>query len=249
MSQRRARLGRIAASAVKGVTALAVGVGLTVAAGAGAAHASTPPDPLKNWSVAHIEATSIANVEAASSLTITGSYTDSGKVTQLSIGIKKGVGCAATIVQSGLGKEKILVIGKSVYLYLSEQFWASVDGSAGAAVYAKIDGRYLKLTSASLIKSEAAVCSVQGQLATSNTKITVTRGPVTTLDGVRVLELKDSDGSDVYVTDSSKPEIFAATSPKGSAEGAGSIRLNVGAKVTLAALPAKDVTSGAPYGF
>lgn len=248
MSQRRTRLGRIAASAVKGATALAVGVGLTVAAGAGVAHASTAPDPLKNWSVAHIEATSIANVEAASSLTISGSYTKSGKVTQLSIGIKKGVGCTATIVQSGLGTEKLLVIGKTVYMDLNKQFWTSVDGSAGAAIYAKIDGRYLKLTSASLIKTEAAVCTVQGQLATS-TKVKVTRGPVTTLDGVRVLELKNSDGSAVYVTDSSKPELFAATLPKGSADGVGTIRLNVGAKVTVAALPAKDVTSGAPYGF
>jgi hypothetical protein len=60
MSQGRARLGRIAAAAVKSASALAAGACLTVGVGTGLAHAATPPDPLKTWSVAHIEATSIA---------------------------------------------------------------------------------------------------------------------------------------------------------------------------------------------
>ena len=64
-----------------------------------------------------------------------------------------------------------------------------------------------------------------------------------------MLELKNSDGTDVYVTDSSRPEIFEMTSPKGSADGAGTLRVNVGAKVTVAAPPASDVVSGAKFGF
>jgi hypothetical protein len=248
MSQRRARLDRIAAAAVKSVSALAVGACLAVGVGTGAAHAATPPDPLKNWSVAHIEATSIANAEQASSLTMSGTFKDLGQTYTTKIGIKKGHGCTATTVGNKLGTEKIIVVGKTVYLYLDKKFWTNAAGSAGAAIYAKIDGRYLKV-SASLASSLAQVCRVQQDLTAGSTKVTVTRGKVSTLDGVRVLELKNSDGSDVYVTDSSKPEIFEITAPKGSKDGAGTLRVNVGARFTLAAPPARDVVNGAKYGF
>ncbi len=248
MSQRRARLGRIAAAAVKSASALAAGACLTVGVGTGLAHAATPPDPLKTWSVAHIEATSIANAEQASSLTLNGTFTQSGHAYSMKIGIKKGHGCTATIVSS-TGTEKIIVVGKTVYLYLDKKFWTSAGGSAGASIYAQIHGRYMKVSSASIANSLTPLCSVQKNLTTSSAKITVTRGRVSTLDGVRVLELKNSDGTNVYVTDSSKPEIFELTSPKGSANGAGTFRVNVGAPVTLAAPPASDVVNGAKYGF
>lgn len=249
MSQRRARLGRIAAAAVKSASALAVGACLTVGVGTGVAHAATPPDPLKNWSVAHIEATSIANAEQASSLTLNGTFQQSGQTVTLNIGIKKGLGCTATAVYSKTGTEKIIVVGKTVYVYLDKKFWTSVGGSAGASLYAEIHGRYMKVSSASLASSSTQLCSVQVDLATSSSKVTVSRGMVSTLDGVRVLELKNSDGTDVYVTDNSKPEIFEVTSLKGSADGAGTFRVNVGAPFTLAAPPASDVINGAKYGF
>jgi hypothetical protein len=249
MSMSRARFGRIAAAAVKTASVLAVGACLAVGVGTGLAHAATPPDPLKNWSVAHIEATSIANAEQASSLTLSGTFKQSSQTTTMNIAIKKGQGCTATIVQSNLGTEKLIVVGKTVYLYLDKKFWVSVAGSTGASIYAEIKGRYMKVSSASLAKSFTPLCSVQQNLTSSGSKVTVSRGKVSTLDGVRVLELKNSDGTDVYVTDSSRPEIFEMTSPKGSADGAGALRVNVGAKFTLAAPPASDVVNGAKYGF
>lgn len=248
MSQRRARLGRIAAAAVKSASVLAVGACLTAGAGIGVAHAATSPDPLKNWSVAHIEATAIANAEAASSLTLRGSFRQSGQTVTLNIGIKKGHGCTATTVESKTGTMKMIVIGKTVYLYLDKKFWTSVGGSNGAAIYAQINGRYMKVSSASLAKSLTPMCNLQGDLTESGSKVTVSRGRVSTLDGVRVLQLKNSDGSDVYVTDSSKPEIFEITTTKGS-NGVGALRVNVGARVALAAPPASDVVNGARYGF
>lgn len=248
MSQRRSRLGWMAA-AVKSVSVLAVGACLTAGVGAGVAHAATPPDPLKHWSVAHIEATSVANAEHASSLTINASFRQSGQTYTTNVGIKKGRGCTSTMSSSKLGTEKVVVIGKTVYVYLDKKFWTTVAGSNGAALFAKLDGRYLKVTSASLARSLTAVCSVQQDLTAGGKKISVTRGKVSTLHGVRVLELKNSDGYDVYVTDTSRPEIFELTSPKGSADGAGTIRVNVGASFTLVAPPARDVVSGAKYGF
>jgi hypothetical protein len=249
MSHSRNRLGRIAAAAVKSVSALAVGACVAAAVGTGVAHAATPPDPLKNWSVAHIEATALANAERARSLTIYGTFADSGQNVRLTLGIKRGVGCTVTYVWGNQGTQKIVIIGKTVYLWLDKKFWVSVDPTNGAAIFAKIDGRYLKVTSASLRKTLTPLCNVQQALDSGSNKITVTRGKVSTLDGVRVLQLKNSDGSDVYVTDSSRPEIFALTSPKGSPEGAESFRVNVGASFGLAAPPASDVVSGAPYGF
>jgi hypothetical protein len=250
MSLRKARLGRIAAAALKGASTLAVGAFLTVGGGIGVAHAATAPDPLKNWSVAHIEATAIANAEAAPSLTLSGSFTQSGQTITLNIGIKKGQGCNATTRASKTGTMKTIVIGKTVYLYLDKKFWTTAggsDGADGAAIYAQIHGRYMKVSSASLAKSLTPECNLQ-YLTESNSKVTVSRGRVSTLDDVRVLQLKNSDGSDVYVTDSSKPEIFETTATKGS-NGAGTLKLNVGARVTLAAPPASDIINGANYGF
>lgn len=250
MSQRRDRLGRIRAVAIKSAAALAVGACLTVGAGTGLAHAATPPDPLKNWSVAHIEATSIANAEAASSITLNGSFTLSGQTITLHIGIKKGLGCNVTAAESKTGTVKMIVIGNTVYLYLDKKFWTSVAGAKGAAVYAQINGRYIKVSPASsLAKSLTPVCNLQGDLTGGGSTVTVHRGTVSTLDGVRVLELKNSDGSDVYVTDSWKPEIFEVTTPKGSTIGAGALRVNFCGKVTVVAPPASDVVNGAKYGF
>jgi hypothetical protein len=250
MAQRRARLGQIATTAAKSASALAVGACLAFGVGVSVAHAAPvgPPDPLKTWSVAHIEATSIANAEAASSVTLSGSFKQSGQTVTLNIGIKKGQGCNATTVESKTGTMKMIVVGKTVYLYLDKKFWTSVGGANGAAIYAQIDGRYMKVSSASLANSLTPVCNLQGDLTESGAKVAVTRGKISTLDGVRVLELKNSDGEDVYVTDSSKPEIFEVTTTKGS-NGAGALRVNVGARVTVAAPPARDVVSGAKYGF
>jgi hypothetical protein len=195
--------------------------------------------------VAHIEAMSIANAEAASSVTLSGSFKQSGQTITLNIGIKKGRGCIATTAESKTGTVKMIVIGKTIYLYLDKKFWTSVGG---AAIYAQINGRYMKVSSASLAKSLTPVCNLQQQITAGSSKITVTRGPVSTLDGVRVLELKNSDGSNVYVTDSSKPEILEITAAKGSL-GAGTLKVNVGAHVTLAGPPASDVVNGAQYGF
>ena len=143
---------------------------------------------------------------------------------------------------------KMIVIGKTVYLYLDKKFWTNVGGSSGAAIYAQINGRYLKVSSASLAKSLTPMCNLQGDLTEGSSKVTVSRGGVSTLGGVRVLQLKNSDGSDVYVTDSSKPEIVEITATKGS-NGAGALGVNVGARVRLAAPPASDVINGAKYGF
>jgi len=106
----------------------------------------------------------------------------------------------------------------------------------------------MKVSSASLAKSLTPVCNLRRDLTASSSKVIVSRGRVSTLDGVRVLQLKNSDGSDVYVTDSSKPEIFEITATKRS-NGAGTLKVNVGARVTLAAPPASDIINGAKYGF
>jgi hypothetical protein len=253
---------------------LAVGACLTVGVGIGAARAATPPDPLKTWSVAHIEATTIANAEQASSLTSSATFTLPGDTTTEKLGIKKGLGCTFTSIDSKTGMWKIIVIGKTVYLYLDQKYWTSVAGSAGASEYAQIHGRYMKVSSAKLASSLTPLCSVQKEFvqqdpattgtsggttsstsggtissSTSSSVVTVRRGTVSTLDGVRVLELKESNGVDAYITDSSRPELFEITAPKGFPGGAVIDRVNVGARFTLAAPPASDVVNGAPYGF
>jgi hypothetical protein len=252
------------------VSALAVGACLAVGIGSGLARAATPPDPLKNWSLAQIEAVTAGNAAQASSVTLTGTVCHSGQTFTVKIGIKKGRGFIVTVAGSKIGTDRLLVIGKNVYLHLDDKVLTRVGGST---LSTQIHGRYLHVSSDSLVSSLPSLPSslpslagtlpslvsslpslasalpslatIQQHFDLSSSKVTFSKGKVSTLDGVRVLELKDSAGIDVYVTDSSKPEIFAVTAPEDGV----TVRVNVGAPVALDVPLASDVVNGAAFGL
>jgi len=214
-----------------------------------AANASTAlgsaRDPLAGLSASEVSAEALANLKAASSLTLTGTIDDSGTKDTLDLGLKPGRGCTGTIGTSNRGGFKLIVIGKTVYFNPDNKFW----GADAAAIIALVRGRYIKSsTSDKDMAAFATLCDVSAAIGSVKETGSFTKGALTTLHGIRVLRLKDSSGV-MDVTDTSKPEVVAITGPKGVATGDGALAFSVGARVTLAAPPASQVIDGAQVGL
>ncbi len=117
----RPRFARMAAVAAAGVSCLAaVACGSSTTSSGGIVFASLRPvprisgavDPLAGLPASKIAARAIANAEAAQTLTVTGTATNSGTSSALTLGFKRGVGCAGTADVCSL--PKMLNSGRSV---------------------------------------------------------------------------------------------------------------------------------------
>jgi hypothetical protein len=242
-------------AAAAGVSCLAVAAcGSSTTSGVAAApSASSTVDPLASLSAAKVNAEAIADAEAAPSLTIDGTASQSGKTDTIDLGIKRGAGCTGTIGLGGGASMKLIVIGKTVYFLGNNQFWKSEGGSSAAdtsAAIALIDGRYLEVPASDKNVSQLAdMCNVSSLMTSDSTAVPDAKGPVTTLNGTRVVPVKLSDGSTDYVTDTSKPEFVKAAAPAGSKAGEGNATVTIGAPVKLTAPPASQVLNGAELGM
>jgi hypothetical protein len=251
MFRGRLRFVRTTLVAAAGVSCLAIAAcGSSGSASAGPApSASSTVDPLAGLSAAKVQAKTIADAEAASSLTMKGSIAQSGQGLTVNLAIKPGHGCTGTIGLGAKGNLRLIVISKTVYLNPDNTFWKMNSEADAATVIALVDGRYIEApASNSSMAPWAQLCDVS-QLFSSNGS---TSGPVkeavTTLNGTRVLPLKDSDGT-AYVTDTSKPELVQLSAPKGSKNGSGLVTVTMNVPVTLAAPPASQVIDGSKLGM
>ncbi len=246
----------LAAIAVTGVCCLMVaacGTGNSAAAGGGStssASASSTPDPLASLSANKIATEAIANLKAAASVTIDGSFVDSGQAYTLNLGLKPGKGCAGTIGTGSKGSFKLIVIGKTLYLNPDDTFWKANAGSAADSVITLVNGRYIKTTTSGSMGQLAQLCDL-AQVIASSAKIdgTLTKGTLTTLGGVKVLPLSQGTQGTMWVTDTAKPEVVEIKSPKDSTGTGGDLNFSPGAPVTLAAPPASQVIEGSAVGL
>jgi hypothetical protein len=222
--------------------------GVTASSLAVAPSASKTADPLAGLSATKVVAEADADAKAAPSLTISGTGTEQGETVSLDLGIKRGVGCGGTVSLAGKGTVKVTMIGKTFYMDPDKQFWTTSAGANADAVIALVNGKYISLPASDKnVASFADLCDLS-KLLDEGTN-TFTRGPLTTLDGKRALAIKVSDGSTVYVTDTSKPEYLEAAASKGSQAGSGKLIISVGAPVTLTPPPASEVIDGTKLGI
>jgi hypothetical protein len=243
------RLAAVAAAGASCLAAAACGTGGAPGVGAAASPGSTA-DPLAGLSAGKVNAEATANAEAAPSLTIDGTISESGKSGTVDLAIKRGQGCKGTI-GTGEGSLALIMIGNAVYMNPDKQFWTATAGAKASELIALIDGRYIELPASDKSAAGlATLCNVSRLLTQdSTTPVTFTKEPVTSLGGTRVLPLELSDGSTEYVTDTSKPEFVKASAPKGSEVGLGNVTLSVGVPVTLTAPPASQVINGTTLGM
>jgi hypothetical protein len=247
---------RLAGVAVAAASCLAAGAcssgGASTATQAGTtASPSSTPDPLASVTGNKVATEAFANLKAAPSVTMDGTLAESGTSYVIKLGLRPGHGCAGTVGTGSQGSFKLIVIGKTVYFDPDDKFWTANGGSGASTVIALVAGRYIKTTTANKdMASLASLCDLSQTLGSlTGSKDQLTKGKLVTVRGVRVLPLKDTDGSVAYVTDTSKPELVQITAPKGSSDGSGTITFSVGAPVTLTAPSASQVIDGSLVGL
>jgi hypothetical protein len=204
------------------------------------------------------------NLQAASSLTMDGSETDSGQDYSFNLAFKTGKGCTGTVGYGSKGSFKLVVIGSTVYFNPDNVYWETDPGTDASAVISTQNGRYIEGSagSDSVMKNYAEICDITKNMAPSDpitgistaAKIApldgITMGQITTINGIKALPLKDSTGGVVYVGDTGKLEIVKVSQDKAGGDGTyGALTFNVGAPVTLTAPPAADVMDGAQLGL
>ena len=187
----------VAAAAASCLLVAACG-GISASSLSTAASARSTPDSAASLSAGKVAAEALANLKAASSLTMAGTVDDSGKNITLNFDFKPGHGCAGTAGEGGEGSVKLIMIGKTIYVDPDNQWWKSQGGSDASAFIALIDGRYIKTsTSARGMASIASLCDLSQRMASGKMTGTYTRGKLTTLGGTRVLPIADSQGGGV----------------------------------------------------
>lgn len=250
-----ARLTALAAVGVSCLAAAACGSGGSsgTAANTGAAaspSASSTVDPLAAMTGKQVADKAVADAKAASSLTMAGTVHNSGQTFTVNLGFKPGQGCAGTLGEGSKGSFKLIVIGSTAYLNPDARFWKTYAGPQASAVIELVNGRYIKASTGNAnMASLAKMCDMSQMLASLKVAGTVTKGPVSTLNGTRVLQLKDSTGGVMYVTDTSTPQIVQIVKTKDTGDGSGKVTMSVGAPVTLTAPPASQVIDGSKLGF
>src|SRR5262249_10547098 len=158
-------------------------------------------------------------------------------------GIKHGVGCTGSVGLGSKGSVKLILVGQTVYMNPDKQFWTANAGANADAAIALVNGRDISVPSShKKLSAPAYLCSLKKLVDRGSGDFT--KGAVTTLDGRRVLPIKDPKGGVAYVTDTSKPEYVKITAPQGDSDGSGEIVISVGAPVTVAAPPASEVVDG-----
>jgi hypothetical protein len=237
--------------AAAGVSCLAIAAcGSSNSASAGAApSASSTVDPLAGLSAAKVQAKTVADAEAASSVTMKGSITQSGQSFTVNLAIKPGHGCTGTIGMGAKGNLKLIVINKTVYLNPDNTFWNANSGADAATVIALVDGRYIEApASNSDMAPWAQLCDVSQLFSSNGSPSGPVREAVTTLNGTRVVPLKGPNGM-AYVTDTSTPELVQLSAPKSAKNGSGLVTVTMDVPVTLTAPPASQVIDGSKLGM
>ena len=215
----------------------------STASSSGASASPVASPKLEDASADEILARSRAELLAARSVHAKGVVQNAGTSYALDLRLVRGVGATGSLVSEGrsLG---VLRIGKVAYVRLDAASWRAATGSdAAARMFA---GKYLKVdASASTFKPILTLTDVRQTYGAALAPTgTVTKGPVTTLRGKRVIDLKINDGG-------SSGHVFVALDgksyPMRLAYGRGSSQRvdfdSFGAKVTLTPPPASQVVA------
>jgi len=234
---------------VSAATAGALGVCCLTAVGCGSS--SGVPDPLASQSAETVMAEAIANLKAAPSVTVNTTGIDSGQYISGYMRVDPGEGCTGTTTVETLSAwatATYITIGQTVYFKPDSLMWEVLAGSGAATLTRQVGSRYVKVPVSDDHLYGLGTCLIDG-LQTSG--VSVTKGQVTMLNGVRALQLKDPGGDVIFVTDTSKPELiqFDAAAAPGTTDPADEATYTIGASVRLTPPPASQVVSGTSIHF
>jgi hypothetical protein len=213
---------------------------------------SATPDPLANQPAATVMAEAVANLKAASSVTVNSAGIASGVYISGHMQVDRGKGCMGTTmvenVLSAWSSVTYVTVGKTIYFKPDDLMWEGLAGSGAATIAQKVSGRYVQDPVSDRNLGGIGNCVVGGWYTSA---ASFTKGQVTMLNGVRALSLKDSSGDEVYVTDTSTPEVvqFDLAPVPGTTDPANEATYTIGAPVKLTPPSASQVVNGASIHF
>lgn len=212
---------------------------------------SATPDPLANQTAATVMAEAIANLKAAPSVTVNTAGIDSGAYISGYMRVDPGKGCTGTTMLEGLtayAAATYITIGQTTYVKPDSLMWQGLAGSDATTISQKVGSRYVEDPVSDGHLYGLGTCLID---ALDTSGVSVTKDQVTMLNGVRVLQLKDSGGDVIYVTDTSKPEVvqFDHAPVPGTTDPGSEATYTIGAPVKLTPPPASQVVSGASIHF
>lgn len=170
---------------------------------------------------------------ATSSVHIAGKVNSGGSVVQLDVVADHGRG-GGTIVEGGMTFQTVLD-GKTVYLRADAATWTK---AANASVAGLLAEKWLKTTTDNQDFSEfGSLLDISQLVSQFSAHGTLTKGSVTTYDGVSVVPVTDheTDGGTVYVANTGSPYIVALV---GTGNNGGSLHFNQYGTATVPAVPA-----------
>jgi hypothetical protein len=224
--------------------------------------ASSTQDPLAGLTAANIEAKVLNNYRAATSLKWDGAVTEQGGVTHSDVAftsqresVQDGASypgalesCAGTARFTStdgthtLASYRFFVGPTDVYVSPDAALWSMSSGLGSGKSYSLIAGKYVQFSLSGkhndLAGQVVILCEREMLMSFLSPIGTITKGAVTTLDGVRVVPIKDSsdleDTTD-YVTDTSNPEVVEVSWHLKNPSSDGKYTVTVGAPVTVSA--------------
>ncbi len=251
-----------------------------IASSAGAVPtASSTQDPLAGLTATDIEVKVFNNFKAATSLTWDGTLVAGGRATHSDVALTSqpqsvvnGVAdygamesCAGTARFTSsdgkdiLGGYRFFARPSVVYVSPDATYWTRTSGLGTGKSYSLIAGKYVQLTPKGLSDLTQQVVVICDRLVFTlflNTTGTLTKGAVTTFDGIRVVPIKDSGGlseTTEYVSDTSRPEVVELSwhLADGSADGSmdGKYTFTIGSPVTVDAPQPSQVIPAAHLGM
>lgn len=226
----------------------AVLLSLTACGSAAPPHSSTSiatstatSDPLASMAADQIAVKAVNDLKAASWVHLVGSTADSGQRDAVAVTAGKR-DCTGKLTVSNTGSIQVVKVGDTVWVKPDAQYWKSKAATSNPAVRALFEGKYVKTTVSSIGDLCDLTAMVNGLGPTRN----MVKGPVSQIDGQRVIAIKDTQDASVgYITVSAVPELVRIEK-----SGQGAITFSgYNMPVTVTPPPAGQTIDGAKYGL
>jgi len=206
-------------------------------------------NPLASMPAKQVLAKAVSDLKSASTFRVSGRVNQGGGLS-LQLTYKHGTGCGGRLGIGSRGSVSLLVIGGVAWIKPDDKFWRTFTGSSASKVIALVGGRYLKgPANSSRVSGLTRICDVNSLASSLASPKDIAKGPVTTVNGQKALELKDkSKSATMYVTDTSSPQILQVISTQPGNSGKAYFT-GYGTSVTLTPPPASETINGAPFGI
>jgi hypothetical protein len=224
-------------------------IAAAVTAGVAACGSSAPVDPLASLSANQIVTKTMTDLKAASSVRFSGTVNESGQTISIALTATDSGECRGTITEPTTGKISIVIAGPTIWIKIPAQFWTS-QGITDPAEASELGGKYISLPSnSSQVGDFSQVCSPSGIASIFKGKDSLKKGTETTIDGQKVLAIKDTTkGSVAYVTDTAAPQVIRITGGGGE-KGDFLSFAGYGDRVLITAPPSNEVLNGSKLGL